>query len=93
MKKKVYRLPKLGITTTAAILSTAAAGFLWFSGNHGKSIQVPAYSVLRVIDGDTFETKEHQIIRLASVEAPELDTCGWKMKPKKASFRKPSQCP
>lgn len=34
------------------------------------------YQVLRVIDGDTFETTEHQKIRLSGVEAPELDLCG-----------------
>lgn len=31
---------------------------------------------MRVIDGDTFETTEKQIIRLASVDAPELNYCG-----------------
>lgn len=33
---------------------------------------------LRVIDGDTFETEEKQVIRLASTEAPELEHCGGK---------------
>lgn len=34
------------------------------------------YQVLRVIDGDTFETVEHQKIRLSGVDAPELELCG-----------------
>ena len=34
------------------------------------------YQVLRVIDGDTFETTEHQKIRLSGVDAPELSFCG-----------------
>lgn len=33
------------------------------------------YTVSRVIDGDTFVTKEKQIIRLDSVNAPELNNC------------------
>lgn len=37
---------------------------------------VPAYTVKRVIDGDTFETAEKQLIRLADVDAPELVYCG-----------------
>ncbi len=34
------------------------------------------YQVLRVIDGDTFETIEHQKIRLSGVDTPELELCG-----------------
>lgn len=34
------------------------------------------YQVLRVIDGDTFETTDNQKIRLSGVDAPELDLCG-----------------
>lgn len=34
------------------------------------------YQVARVIDGDTFETKEKQVVRLAGVDAPELKYCG-----------------
>jgi micrococcal nuclease len=41
-----------------------------------KSVAIPSYSVSRVIDGDTFETEEHQLIRLASVDAPEREFCG-----------------
>ena len=35
-----------------------------------------SYTVSRVIDGDTFETTEKQRIRIAAVEAPELELCG-----------------
>jgi endonuclease YncB( thermonuclease family) len=37
---------------------------------------VPAYGVARVIDGDTFETAEKQLIRLADVDTPETELCG-----------------
>lgn len=35
-----------------------------------------SYKVNNVIDGDTFETTEHQIIRLADTNAPETGLCG-----------------
>lgn len=35
-----------------------------------------SYKVERVIDGDTFETSEHQYIRLADTNAPEIGLCG-----------------
>ena len=35
-----------------------------------------SYKVIRVIDGDTFETAEHQRIRLADTNAPESGLCG-----------------
>lgn len=54
-----------------ALLALSAAGAYW------KSTQpVPAYTVARVIDGDTFVTTEGQYIRLANIEAPDLDLCG-----------------
>lgn len=46
---------------------------IYFFKNQSKNEQ---HEVLRVIDGDTFETKEFVTIRLLSVNAPELDTCG-----------------
>lgn len=54
----------------------ATGGLLWVTFGRGKPVPIPAYTALRVIDGDTFETTEHQHIRLASTEAPELDRCG-----------------
>jgi micrococcal nuclease len=42
-----------------------------------------AYTVTRVIDGDTFETREKQIIRIADIDAPENKLC-WSDKSKQA---------
>ncbi|MDP2860960.1 MAG: thermonuclease family protein [bacterium] len=76
---------KSGLTKAAAVatVSLAAASFLWLNTGggelakrQGEAVKVPAYSVIRVIDGDTFETAEHQYIRVASTEAPELELCG-----------------
>jgi micrococcal nuclease len=61
------------------IAGTIIAGSSFFilkSGNH-KFI-LPAYQSIEVYDGDTFMTKEKQNIRLASVDAPERDRCGYK---------------
>lgn len=42
-----------------------------------KSVQdKTSYTVVRVFDGDTFETAENQKVRLAGVEAPEAGLCG-----------------
>lgn len=77
MKKKAFHVSrKAGIGAVLTVAGIAAASFLWLTTGKGKPVQVPAYSVLRVIDGDTFETVEHQHIRVASTEAPELDRCG-----------------
>lgn len=38
--------------------------------------QKTAYTVTRVIDGDTFETQEKQIIRINGIQAPETGLCG-----------------
>ena len=55
------------------------------------------YQVLRVIDGDTFETVEHQKIRLSGIDAPELELCGGQEAKQakeaiKADFTKGSDC-
>lgn len=69
---------------TALVLTSVAAGaLLWLAGKNGKLFPVPSYTVVRVIDGDTFETKEKQLIRLSSANAPELDRC-WGEEAKKA---------
>lgn len=76
-KKKSGLSRKLGIG--AAVAATVAAGSLIFTSVRGKPpIELPAYTIERVIDGDTLVTKEHQIIRLSSVDAPEPDRCGGK---------------
>lgn len=35
----------------------------------------PSYRAMRVIDGDTFETEERQLIRLTGINAPEIANC------------------
>lgn len=49
-------------------ISAAAASIL---------LSQTAYTVTRVIDGDTFETKEKQIIRIKDINAPEKGLCGY----------------
>lgn len=77
MKKKNSRGPNtLRISVGMAAVGVAAASIFWITGEKGKAIAVPAYEVMRVIDGDTFVTKEDQHIRIASTESPEIDRCG-----------------
>lgn len=77
MKKKTPRVPnKLRISAGIAAVGVAAASIFWITGGRGKALPVPAYEVARVIDGDTFVTKEEQHIRVASTESPELGMCG-----------------
>lgn len=78
MRKKGSPLKKkIGIGATI-VATGAVAATLWLTSGRGQSLKVPAYSVIRVIDGDTFETAEHQHIRVAWTEAPELELCGGK---------------
>ena len=56
----------------AAVLAVLSGGMYWKMG----TLKIPAYEALRVIDGDTFETTEKQLIRLAHVDAPETGLCG-----------------
>lgn len=56
-------------------LLVAGSGFL-IIGSGKRKIPVPAYHAERVIDGDTFVTTEHQSIRLADIDAPDLRFCG-----------------
>lgn len=67
---------KAGVGAALAAVGIVSSGFFWLMGGRGQSIQVPAYSVARVIDGDTFVTAENQYIRVASTEAPETGRCG-----------------
>ena len=73
--KGISRNLKIAITSVAAVAAAGAGGFL-LSSAKSKPFEVPAYYVERVIDGDTFVTKEKQIIRVASTEAPEMGLCG-----------------
>ena len=75
MAGKKRRVPKLKIAGIAA--ATAAIGTsVFLSFGKGKPVQAPAYTAIRVFDGDTFETKEKQYIRLSGIDAPETGMCG-----------------
>ena len=77
LKKKLAKKKgnwKRAIAISASAL--AASGMLWYLiGTHGAKIPVPSYQAMRVIDGDTFETEERQLIRLTGIDAPELEYC------------------
>lgn len=73
-KKGKVNFKKIGAISTLALAATGA--FFVLTTNKNKPLLVPAYTAARVLDGDTFETQEKQLIRLASVEAPELGLCG-----------------
>jgi len=72
-KNKIGKGKKIiaGTLITAAI--AASAGW-WVIG--GNKVQVSSYVATVIVDGDTFVTKENQIVRLASINAPELSRCG-----------------
>lgn len=58
-------------------MTTAVIGAsLFLSFGKGKPIAVPSYTAIRVFDGDTFETKEKQYIRLSGINSPEMGRCG-----------------
>lgn len=60
-------------------VALVASGAFWFiTGANGIKIPVPSYRAMRVIDGDTFETEERQLIRLTGIDAPELENCNGK---------------
>ena len=67
---------KKAITATALATSIITGSAGWYLSSSKNQIQVPYYEVKRVLDGDTFETKEGQFIRLASTHAPEKGLCG-----------------
>jgi len=75
MAKKKKRVSKRKIAAIVAG-TIAATGLLWFGVKGTSPIPVPLYTVTRVFDGDTFETKEKQYIRLSGIDAPELGRCG-----------------
>lgn len=77
IKKKLAK--KKGNWRRAVAVSAsalAASGMLWYlTGVNGAKIPVPSYRAMRVIDGDTFETEERQLIRLTGIDAPEMENC------------------
>lgn len=82
MAKKVKSVKKRPATkkkfVAIAIAATAIASAVgwWTIGNH--KVQVSSYFAKEIVDGDTFITKEDQIIRIASINAPEIEGCGGK---------------
>lgn len=80
MKKKngqasKLHLSKLKIAGVAAA-TVAVGASLFLSFGKGKPVPVPSYTAIRVFDGDTFETKEKQYIRLSGINSPETGQCG-----------------
>lgn len=71
-KKSSTKLKLAAGVAAATIAATALISFTLSS----KPVEIPIYSAVRVVDGDTFVTAEKQNIRLAGVQAPELDQCG-----------------
>lgn len=53
-------------------MATLASGLIAYK----TIVQQTAYTVTRVIDGDTFETAEKQRIRINGIQAPESGLCG-----------------
>ncbi len=54
-----------------------ASGAFWSIKTINNKIVVPSYRALRVIDGDTFETTERQLVRLTGINAPDEGNCGY----------------
>lgn len=75
MAKKKFRLSKLKIVGVAAT-TVAIGASVFLSFGKSKPVAVPSYTAIRVFDGDTFETKEKQYIRLSGINAPERGMCG-----------------
>ena len=71
-KKRLSKRKIAGVIAGAAILG--ASVFVTFHGK--KPVELPAYTAVRVFDGDTFETKEKQYIRLSGIDSPETGLCG-----------------
>ena len=71
--KKYFSKKKIaGVIAGAAIIG--ASVFVTFRGK--KPVELPAYTAVRVFDGDTFETAEKQYIRLSGIDSPETGLCG-----------------
>lgn len=77
--KKSLRLVTLSVATVALL----AGGSFVLSSNLKSLIPVSSYEAIRVFDGDTFETKEQQYIRISGIDAPEMGRCGSEQAKKK----------
>lgn len=76
MTKKKTQISKLKIVALASVISLGS-GLLGLSFGKNFKQNVPAYQAVRVIDGDTFETKEKQWIRISGIDSPEKGFCGY----------------
>lgn len=75
-KKLAKKKGNWGRAIAVSAAALAASGTLWYlTGTNGVKISVPSYRAMRVIDGDTFETEERQLIRLTGIDAPEIKNC------------------
>ena len=72
LSKSRWKKIVAGALATAAI---SGSGYFVLQYKN-RSQSVPAYTVARIIDGDTFETTEKQLVRLTYLMAPELEYCG-----------------
>ncbi len=70
----------IGILSAAAVATALTAQTL---------LNKTSYKAERVVDGDTFVTTENQMIRLAGIDAPELENCN-ESQAKQAGFTKGS---
>ena len=70
--KKNYKRAVITSIVASAVIGSSA----WYVNTNHQKINIPSYEVERVIDGDTFETKEGIRIRLYAENAPEMGRCG-----------------
>lgn len=75
MAKKSSKLKSLVVG--AAMTAVVAGSSVWAIKNHKLIFPLPAYELGRIIDGDTFVTKEGQHIRLLFADAPDEGYCGY----------------
>jgi len=67
------KLALISLSTLAALTLTASQAPKLFPK---PILEHTKYTVISVIDGDTFDTKENQRIRINGIEAPEKGLCG-----------------
>lgn len=58
------------------LIGTSLAAGLFGLTIGRTTVNVPSYQATRIIDGDTFETKEKQWIRVSGIDASETGLCG-----------------
>lgn len=67
---------KLKMAAGLAAGTIALGSILWVTFANGVKMQVPTSEVAKVLDGDTFYTKDNIRVRLADVDTPEIGRCG-----------------